>query len=123
MLSLKRLLLSALAALACHCTPVPGPGPMPHDADADVPPVVDRDAAPASCAQPGPLDDCRQAGENLCRLGCTEGGQPLWHTPKGTPYAEACRRAKLDGRDTTASGGSRAQCLAAMHACAMETCR
>jgi hypothetical protein len=83
------------------------------------------------CVQPGPADDCRAAGENICRLHCSKAdGTPLWKTP-GTPtkpsafLADTCRRWVADGRDVLPSGGSRAHCLATITECQMvdEVCR
>ena len=121
----RTLLLLAVTLMACP--PLPAPGPVPHDADAEpapLPPEPVLDDAGDACTQPGAFDICRIAGENLCHMGCTAAGVPLWKTPKGTPYAEACRRAVADGRDTMAKGGSRSRCLAGLTTCpTSETCR
>jgi len=71
--------------LLARCTPVPVP----------VPP----DPTPQGGAGPV-LSDCEAAGERLEELGCRDGsGTPLWRTPEGKSFAEACAYSLEQGRD------------------------
>ncbi len=77
--------LAALALLACPRNPdtlPPGPDPIP------VPPATCESASACECA-----------GDRLKQLECkSKKGAPLWETPEGVPFAEACRVALEDGR-------------------------
>ena len=81
-------------AVAFGCAAVVAPVPPPH-------------------VEPVDASDCERAGARLEQLGCrTPAGVPLWRTPGGSPFSEACERAASDGRDW------RADCLATIESCA-----
>jgi len=63
--------------------------------------------------------DCDAADERLRELQCRgERGRPLWETPDGVPFADACRYALSDGRDWSPT------CLATIDSCdEVESCR
>lgn len=75
------------AILLTRCVPLPMPDPVPPD------PTPNGGAGPV-------LSDCERAGERLLELGCRDDyGQPLWQTPEGKPFADACEYSASTGRD------------------------
>ena len=71
----------AWSALSGCSVYVPGPAPDPHVA-------------------PVESSECAAAGARLEELHCfSKSGAPLWRTPEGSPFSEACERAAADGRD------------------------
>jgi hypothetical protein len=88
-----------LAIFLSRCTPLPTPLPVPPD------PIPQGGAGPV-------LTDCERAGERLEELGCRDkSGAPLWQTPEGKPFAEACDYSASMGRDW------KPECLATIHDC------
>jgi len=72
----------------------------------------------ASCDRTAPKPilhqrgDCERAGERIEKLQCRNpSGKPLWVTPRGATFAEACVTAAKDGRDWNAN------CIARMKSC------
>ncbi|MHC4648229.1 MAG: hypothetical protein ACYTBJ_22445 [Planctomycetota bacterium] len=58
------------------------------------------------------LDDCGNAEARLAELDCKgPGGEPMWQTPKGVSFGDACRAAAIDGRDW------KPQCIATIETC------
>lgn len=69
------------------------------------PPPVVQEVEPMPTVVPvaPELDDCARAGARLTELQCrAPTGQPLWVSPRGVPFEEACRAAYADGRDFNA---------------------
>lgn len=57
-------------------------------------------------------EQCAAAGDRLRALQCTTpDGTPLWQTPEGTPFRDACERAAVDGRNW------HPECLATIESC------
>lgn len=57
-------------------------------------------------------EQCAAAGERLRMLQCkSSDGTPLWQTPEGTSFADACERAAKDGRNW------HPECLATIEDC------
>jgi hypothetical protein len=80
----------ALCAALAAC--LPEPRPTPH---------------------PLPGTACEAAGARLEQLGCRRSdGAPLWTTPGGVPFADACQHAASDGRDW------HPECIAVLDDCA-----
>ena len=78
-----RVFVLALALAACASDPAPKPGPMPP-----LPPVH----IPT-------MQSCELAEATLRSLDCRrDDGSPWASTPKGVPFAEACKAALADGR-------------------------
>lgn len=96
---LALLLFGFVLVALTRCVPLPVPDPVPPD------PTPNGGAGPV-------LSDCERAGERLRELGCKDGsGQPLWQTPEGKSFADACEYSASTGRDW------KPECLATIRDC------
>lgn len=75
-----------MAFLLTECGPLPPPDPP--------------DPVPPHGGAGPVLSDCERAGERLRELDCHDGsGTPLWETPEGKSFTEACEHSASMGRD------------------------
>jgi hypothetical protein len=60
--------------------------------------VISISIAGCLISTPAPINtpaDCDAAGARLQALACSANGRPLWITPRGTPFADVCKSAKI----------------------------
>jgi hypothetical protein len=100
------ILASSLWIGAKDCTVPPSPPPQPVDDGGTG--TGGSSGVGGSTADPcaNPMDECLAAECTLARLRCAEA-----KSPNGTPFSEACRRARVDSRDW------RPDCLARITSC------
>jgi len=81
--------------LLVRCTPVPVPVPPDPTPRGGAGPVID-----GCLSTQQTCGDCQAAAARIEELACRdESGTPLWQTPGGKPFWEACDYSASQGRD------------------------